>query len=212
MATPAPACLKALQDATGRWPQRNSAGDGIMGDASHQQRKSDHNDGNAFDLTHDPAHGVDCTNLSRQVILDSRVTYVIWNRQIFNRQRAAEGWRPYDGPNPHDHHMHVSISASARNDVSKWPWSGVAGFVKFGGHPLKEGSAGPDVMAMQKRLVELGYGIKVDGQFGAKTRQAVVRFQQDAKLNPDGVIGRIGWAVLMAGGDTRASVPNSLSL
>jgi len=59
--------------------------------------------------------------------LDARVTYVIWNREIFNRDRATEGWRPYDGPNPHNHHMHVSIKASARNDVSKWPWSCVIG-------------------------------------------------------------------------------------
>jgi hypothetical protein len=94
-----------------------------MGDAAHQQRKSDHNDGNAFDLTHDPTHGVDCNQLSRLVINDTRVTYVIWNRQIFNRARASEGWRPYTGANPHDHHMHVSISASARTTLSAWPWS-----------------------------------------------------------------------------------------
>ena len=77
-----------------------------MGDAAHQARKSDHNDGNAFDLTQDSAHGVDCDVLSRQVINDARVTYVIWNRQIYNRSRAAEGWRHYSGSNPHNHHMH----------------------------------------------------------------------------------------------------------
>jgi hypothetical protein len=46
---PATACVRALQDATARWPSRNRASDGIMGDPLHQQRKSDHNDGNAFD-------------------------------------------------------------------------------------------------------------------------------------------------------------------
>lgn len=127
MGTAARSCLKALQDAIGRWPNRNTAGDGIMGDTAHQARKSDHNDGNAFDLTHDPAHGVDCRLLSRQVISDGRVTYVIWNRQIYSRERASEGWRKYDGANPHDHHMHVSIRTTSREDVSMWPWSNVIG-------------------------------------------------------------------------------------
>lgn len=123
MATPAEACKQALRDATARWGSRSRASDGIMGDARHQKRKSDHNDGNAFDLTHDPANGVDCEKLSRLVIDDPRVTYVIWNKQIYNRARASEGWRAYNGPNPHTHHMHVSISATSRKDTSPWIWS-----------------------------------------------------------------------------------------
>jgi hypothetical protein len=123
MATPAQACRQALRDATARWSGRNRASDGIMGDARHQRRKSDHNLGNAFDLTHDPANGVDCERLSRSVINDPRVTYVIWNRQIYNRARASEGWQAYSGPNPHTHHMHVSIRADSRDDTSPWVWS-----------------------------------------------------------------------------------------
>ena len=123
MATAAQACRQALRDATARWGSRSRASDGIMGDARHQKRKSDHNLGNAFDLTHDPANGVDCEQLSRLVIDDPRVTYVIWNKQIYNRARASEGWRAYNGPNPHTHHMHVSINATSRNDTSPWVWS-----------------------------------------------------------------------------------------
>lgn len=123
MSTPAPACRQALRDATARWGSRNRASDGIMGDARHQLRPSDHNLGNAFDLTHDPANGVDCERLSRLVIDDPRVTYVIWNRQIYNRARASEGWRDYNGSNPHTHHMHVSIRAQSREDLSPWVWS-----------------------------------------------------------------------------------------
>jgi hypothetical protein len=95
-----------------------------MGDASHQKRKSDHNDGNAFDLTHDPKNGPDCNILSRLVISDPRVTYVIWNREIYVRGTGGSGtWRRYDGPNPHTKHMHVSIKSTARNNLSPWPWS-----------------------------------------------------------------------------------------
>ena len=126
MPTAAPCCRQALKDATLQWPLRNRAADGIMGDAAHQKRKSDHNLGNAFDLTHDPDHGVDCAVLSRQVINDERVTYVIWNKQIYNRADVAPAWRPYTGTNPHTKHMHVSIRVKSREDTSAWPWTPAA--------------------------------------------------------------------------------------
>ncbi len=200
MPTPAPCCLQALRDATARWPNRNRASDGIMGDAAHQARRSDHNDGNAFDLTHDPAHGVDCNVLSRQVINDARVTYVIWNRQIYNRSRAGEGWRAYTGSNPHNHHMHVSIQAASRNNLSPWPWSGAAGGTTppYPGTPLRQGSRGPSVSAVQQRLNDLGWRIAVDGIFGPQTHQAVIAFQRQKHLTPDGIVGPITWAALWA--------------
>jgi len=198
MSTPAPCCLQALRDATARWPARNRASDGIMGDAAHQTRKSDHNDGNAFDLTHDPAHGVDCTVLSRQVINDTRVTYVIWNSQIYNRDREAEGWRIYTGPNPHKHHMHVSIRATLRNVLSAWPWSGASPTQPspYPGTPLRQGSRGAHVVKLQQRLKDLGKIIAVDGSFGPKTHQVVVAFQSEKHLQPDGIVGPKTWGVL----------------
>ncbi len=207
MASPAPCCSQALRDATARWPNRNRASDGIMGDAAHQKTKSDHNDGNAFDLTHDPGHGVDCGTLSRQVINDTRVTYVIWNRQIYNRSRAAEGWRVYSGSNPHNHHMHVSIRAASRNDLSPWPWSGGASLpvppsppgAKAPAYPgtlLRQGSRGSTVRLVQQRLRDLGSPIIADGIFGPKTYQAVIAFQRQKHLVTDGIVGPRTWAAL----------------
>lgn len=123
MATPAKACRKALTDATERWPKRNRASDGIMGDAAHAARKSDHNSGDAFDLTNDPVHGPDCDVLSRQVINDPRVTYVIWEGRIYKRREPQKGWQKYTGSNQHNHHMHVSIKTTTRDDLSPWPWT-----------------------------------------------------------------------------------------
>jgi hypothetical protein len=120
-ATVANACRLALKHATLAWPTRERRSDGTVSDKAHLGRKSDHNDGNAFDLTHDPKNGVDCNVLSELIIDDPRVTYVIWNKRIYNRENRE--WRAYKGTNPHTKHMHVSIRAEARDDTGSWPWS-----------------------------------------------------------------------------------------
>jgi peptidoglycan hydrolase-like protein with peptidoglycan-binding domain len=130
MSREAPACRKALNDATRRWPSRDRRSDGIMGDARHQQHKSDHNLGNAVDVTHDPSVGCDGALIAALAQRDPRVTYVIFNRRIWSRARAAEGWRAYHGENPHNHHCHISIKAGSRDDLRDWAWvSATAGDV-----------------------------------------------------------------------------------
>ncbi len=209
MSTPAPTCRKALNDATLRFPSRSRASDGIMGDAAHQRRRSDHNLGNAFDLTHDPAHGVNCNALALLVIGDARVTYVIWNRQIYNRARAAEGWRPYGGSNPHTHHMHVSIRDAERNNLAAWAWSpGGATLPTAPGSPvpgnlppnqvLRKGSRGPNVVILQRRLNLFRARLATDGDFGEKTHQAVLTFQRQQRLEDDGIVGRRTWRALFS--------------
>lgn len=119
----APACVAALRDANAAWPTRKKASDGIMGDARHQASKSDHNAGNAVDVSHDPASGCDAGKLAELAIHDPRVTYVIWDRRIYSRARSSEGWRPYSGANPHTKHVHISVRDDARDDASPWPWA-----------------------------------------------------------------------------------------
>lgn len=119
----APACIAALRDANAAWPDRSKASDGIMGDYAHQQRPSDHNLGNAVDITHDPLHGCDGEIISSYAILDRRVTYVIWSGRIYNRSRSAEGWRDYTGSNQHMHHVHISVRVDFRDDNSSWGWA-----------------------------------------------------------------------------------------
>ena len=53
----------------------------------------------------------------------------------------------------------------------------------------KVGSQGDEVRAIQKKLNELGYGLKVDGIYGSATRKAVVAFQKSKGLTADGVAG-----------------------
>lgn len=118
----APACRQALTDANSRWPTRGKASDGILGDPAHQARHSDHNVGNAVDITHDPKSGCTGDVISEHAIQDPRVTYVIWNGQIWNRSLHDTAWRPYSGPNPHTHHVHISVRDEARDDTTPWAW------------------------------------------------------------------------------------------
>ena len=60
------------------------------------------------------------------------------------------------------------------------------------------GDNGPEVLAIQKRLVELKYEIKLlDGDFGSETEAAVKRFQADKQLEVDGIIGEATYTALM---------------
>ncbi len=126
---PAPAVL-ALRDAIdAQWPKRGRWSDGVMGDAAHQARKSDHNEGNAIDITFDPVNGPDMAPLADAIFEDERVAYQIWQNRIRSKTIAPGEWRPYcDGKtscNPHTRHMHISIEASKRADTRPWDLAGV---------------------------------------------------------------------------------------
>jgi len=118
-------------------PNRKKTNDGTIGDAAHQTRDSDHNpwvrDGGvgvvtAMDITHDPANGCDAGMLAEAIrgSRDPRVKYLIWNRRIANHL-ALDGtapwdWRPYNGSNPHDHHVHISVNSdkSLYDSTQEW--------------------------------------------------------------------------------------------
>lgn len=228
MSREAPACRKALNDATRRWPSRDRRSDGIMGDARHQATKSDHNLGNAVDVTHDPSVGCDGALIAALAQRDPRVTYVIFNRRIWSKARAAEGWRAYHGTNPHNHHCHISIKTSARDDLRDWAWasastSNVQGSPDAGhttapapqtpatpprkvthvepypGIVLRRGARGLLVRRVQERLVALRWDIQVDGDFGPATEKGVRGVQRRHALEVDGVIGRHTWQALFQG-------------
>lgn len=65
---------------------------------------------------------------------------------------------------------------------------------------LAKGDTGDEVEALQALLKGYGYGIGlwgVDGNFGAATDKAVKRFQQDNKLDVDGIVGIDTWSALL---------------
>jgi peptidoglycan hydrolase-like protein with peptidoglycan-binding domain len=70
---------------------------------------------------------------------------------------------------------------------------------------LELGEGGPAVLALQQRLVDLGYWLgSADGNYGQLTRQAVMAFQKAEGLGRDGVAGPVTQGRL-AGAQRQAS-------
>ena len=78
---------------------------------------------------------------------------------------------------------------------------------------LAYGDQGNDVAAVQQQLAALGYySGAVDGEFGSATQQAVIRFQTDHGLNPDGAVGGQTLAYLNQGGQPVSRGARSLAM
>ena len=118
------ASLNKLRDEVNAlWPRRSKVSDGWIGDTAHSARKSDHNPDygsggvvRAIDIT---KNGIDVNRLLKHTTNDSRVSYVIYNRRIYQH---STGWKPYYGSNPHTQHVHVSIAhtRAAERDLKTW--------------------------------------------------------------------------------------------
>lgn len=129
------AAVAALRsDVNARWPGRDKASDGTIGDAAHATRASDHNPWinvagvgvvRALDIDVD---GIDAGWYAEQLRKmgqagDHRLTdggYVIFNRSITSADFSR--WVTYTGTNPHTSHVHVSVSRlrAGFDDESRW--------------------------------------------------------------------------------------------
>ncbi|MEV6329919.1 peptidoglycan-binding protein [Streptomyces sp. NPDC051909] len=83
-----------------------------------------------------------------------------------------------------------SRSLAADGIIGPNTWSTLVQTVQYG-------SSGQAVKAAQTQLNVYGYGLKVDGAFGANTKSAVIAFQQKHDLQVDGVVGPQTWRALL---------------
>jgi hypothetical protein len=119
----APALAVLRDEINARWPDRDQASDGWIGDTAHQGTRSDHNPNdrgsvNALDIDRD---GVDMAAIIAAIEAHPSAHYWIYREQIADRD---DGWRrrPYTGSNPHDKHLHVSIRQSRTAEQDQRPW------------------------------------------------------------------------------------------
>jgi hypothetical protein len=115
--------LSTLRDQiNAKFPGRNKASDGTIGDPNHQGTNSDHNPWygpgivTAADFTHDPRVGFDIDQFTDelQASRDNRIKYVIANGLIMDTRPQFNPWQwvRYPGDNPHTSHVHISVVAS----------------------------------------------------------------------------------------------------
>lgn len=204
-----------------KYPNRSKASDGSIGDANHASRTSDHNPWitdapgpnvvSAIDITHDPKGGFDSYAFAewlRTTCRDKRLKYFISNRKICAGAGGPSPWvwRPYHGANPHDHHVHISVDNHKILYDSTATW-GVVDGAQLPKHSipqpkpvpqtLKRQAKGDDVKMLQETLTNLGINVKVDGDFGNGTFEAVEKFQKAHGLHADGVVGPQTWKALL---------------
>jgi peptidoglycan hydrolase-like protein with peptidoglycan-binding domain len=198
-----------------RWPNRDTVSDGTIGDEAHRRSKSDHNPNSkgvvrALDIDVDGINAAWLAEHVRQLGAkgDARLTdggYAIFNHRIASEVKGWT-WRAYDGRNPHTAHVHVSVSRTERGYDSTAAWGVPEGTgpvndppieyepyrkgVTPGSRQVKLGSAGDDVLHLQRRIG----GVGVDGYFGKATEARVRWFQKQRGLGIDGIVGPRTWA------------------
>lgn len=218
--------LVALRDGVNaRWPSRDKASDGTVGDVSHKAKSSasDHNAWfkvggvgvvRALDVDVD---GIDAGWYAEQLRLlgaagDNRLAragYVIFNGRITRSNWS--GWSVYTGANPHRAHVHVSLSRDAAGFDDRRPWAFLAvappapppvapPAPPATGRPiLKQGSRSDAVRTIQVAL-NRWYPhlprLAEDGIFGPATRARVIYYQGRAGLVADGIVGPKTWGGL----------------
>lgn len=213
----APSLVQLRSQINKRWPRRDKASDGWIGDLRHQRTKSEHNPDRrgcvrAIDVDRD---GIDPAAVVAAAIRDPRTWYVIWNRRIYSRNFGFRAHR-YNGANPHDKHIHVSILLTTTAETNVRPWrlgggDGDAGHhdndggrldaPRFPGRLLVYKSIpswrklhGSDVRTWQARMRTIGRTIGVDGWYGPQSARVAAGLQRDRGLVVDGVVGPKTWA------------------
>lgn len=136
----APACRRALDEATSIAPNRRRTSDGICASPTHhaQNPGSDHEPhiiiggvkyATAFDVSDDKdLFDADAMAEKLRITRDERIKYVISERHMYSSYPShgyqPYTWRPYSGPNPHTTHVHFSILPRFIFDLRSW-WTPV---------------------------------------------------------------------------------------
>src|SRR5687768_4945347 len=185
----APSLARGRTSINTRWPGRDKASDGWIGDKAHQSRKSDHNPDSsgvvrALDIDRDGLH---VPTVLAAMFLHPSVRYVIHNEKIYHADSKFKP-RRYTGSNKHKGHIHASIQHTKSAENSKVAWAPISSAFKW--PQMEQGSKGTSVRQLQAYLNGHGAALSIDGDFGPATKSAVLAFQR--RFTPDDVDGVVG--------------------
>jgi len=193
MARLAPSLVRARNAVDLRWPHRDRASDGWIGDAAHAGRTSDHNPnerGIVCALDIDTVGGetpVHVPSVVAGLMMHGATHYVIHDRRIY---LAADHFKPraYNGINPHTGHAHASIFQAEWAEQTPEHWWILESFPEWPMF-LRRGSTGGAVRELQAYLNAWGGSLVVDGDFGPRTEAGVAAFQDAHRIKVDGIVG-----------------------
>lgn len=206
---PAKAITALLTQLDKLYPNRTTP-DWIIGDKSHQKRKSGHNPNKhgvvrAVDIR--GGGGLNLKDLTENLreSKDHRIRYLIHDRRIFASYarpwRKPWTWGRYRGSNPHTHHLHLSVSDDPRVYDRTGRWQ-IPGAEKVAEHkqiwttnPLGFDAKAKVIADAQIKLLEWDPGLLprygVDAHLGKETQDGLREFQRTFGLDITGKLDRV---------------------
>jgi hypothetical protein len=164
-----------------RWPRRDKASDGILGDTAHAARISDHNPDSrgyvhALDIDED-FRGSEFDNrwYADQLIAyakynrsgSARLKYVVYEEQIASGTYAVTDWEWRNGNYGHTQHIHTSFTRVGETDATPFQipilfgtpnlWDGVDPYYDVLADAEKSGAKNRATYRLACRLAELGF-------------------------------------------------------
>lgn len=189
----APALMLCRQWTYANWPNHRTNNDGWIGDEAHEKAWiengiwSDHltNSRGLVDAIDDDENGIHMPTRIVGAAMHPSTSYLIYEGRIYKARKLYKP-EPYTGNNPHKTHLHHSIWQTVKAEQSKTPWS-----VGKNWPLLHNGVTGRAVSEAQMFLNVYGATLSVDGDFGAKTEDAVKDYQTRFQVagGADGIIG-----------------------
>lgn len=185
-----------------RFPKRDTASDGWIGDSAHQSRPSDHNPDargwvHAIDIDEDFGAKGDNKKFADQLIAyaragkdGGRLKYVVYEDQVASGTYSDKFWVWRGSGYGHTHHIHVSFTALAERDGSPFDlsifdttpqmWDGTVPDPENVRSNKREGVAGLASYRVACRLYDLGFytgtpPVLYEQKYPEK---AVIKFQQ----------------------------------
>ena len=200
-----------MKQINAKFPYRDKASDGGIGDTAHSTRISDHNPDqygtyHAYDFDHDPdSNGLDCRVLWRELLAsrDARIKYVIFNRVIWSPSRGS---RAYTGVNAHTLHLHLSVNSINGDDARLWglPLLSLGTNIPnwSGGTYCQRGDNSERVWTLQRHMTLFypGYNnYTPNGYYGEGTTKGIREFQSRVGITgPDADGTVVGPATMRA--------------